>query len=1035
MNRARRWRGRLAGLALLCGALTCGHGAEADSALVKKLFRNPPRDSSTGPLWVWNDLLTEEQIRSTLRDLAAQRIQQVWVHPRPGLMTPYLSEDWFRLWRVALDEARRLDMNVWIYDENSYPSGFAGGWVPEQRPDACGRGLSVRETNAPPVWNEHLIAVLRVEGDRAENVTDRVQSGHAPPSGRYFVATELRAANTPWTAGRCYVDLLQPGVTETFLEITLEPYRHRFGAEFGRRIPGVFTDEPNLHSTSGWPWTSDLPQQFQQRRGYDLIEHLPALVAELGDWKRVRHDYWRTVHELFIERWARPYFEYCASNGLELTGHYWEHEWPRTPFVPDNMAMAAWQQRPGIDILMNQYAEHTHAQFGNVRACREIASLANQLGRRTLVELYGAAGWDLRFEDMKRIGDWLQVLGVNTLNQHLSFITIRGARKRDHPQSFSYHEPWWPAYHVSAQYFARLSAALSRGEQIHRILVLEPTTTAWMYQGNEPKLTEIGDAFFNLLLALEAAQIEYDLGCETVLADHGAVEGRQLRVGRRAYDAVVLPPLTETLNAETCTLLGALAGRGGDILLCDDRLSRVNGALPDANDTRLRWSERVERVPAVELPKRLARVSEADGFRIRRASGDRGRLFHMRRQLADGQLLFLVNTSDEFASAGEIHSPLRGVERWDAYTGAVAPYPFERPGDGVRARFALPPSGSLLLFLSEKPLRPAPGAAERRVPIPPRGPVEIRRLEPNVLTLDYVDVTVGGETRSNSYFYAAQQWVFQKHGLPRNPWDNAVQFKDEFLAKTFPPESGFTVGYTFTIEGRVPTNLALVIERPDLYRITCNDRPVRARPGAWWLDKAFGVVPLAEVARPGRNVVTLRAQPFTVWHELEPAYLLGDFALRPTERGFVVAPERELQLGAWNEQGHPFYARGVAYRQQFEVTDRKGRFVVSLGRWRGSVARVSVNGKFCGWLDAPPWECDVTRHVRRGANTVEIVVLGTLKNTLGPHHGDPPLGAAWPAQFHVGPSPGPPPGASYSTVGYGLFEPWAFEHVLPAGAR
>ena len=90
---------------------------------------------------------------------------------------------------------------------------------------------------------------------------------------------------------------------------------------------------------------------------------------------------------------------------------------------------------------------------------RELSSVANQLGmNRTLCEVYGAGGWDLRFEDMKRIGDWLEVLGVNTLNQHLSYVTIRGARKRDHPQSFSYHEPWWDAYHVSAEYLARALA-------------------------------------------------------------------------------------------------------------------------------------------------------------------------------------------------------------------------------------------------------------------------------------------------------------------------------------------------------------------------------------------------------------------------------------------------------------------------------------------------------------------------------------------------------------------------------------------------
>lgn len=138
------------------------------------------------------------------------------------------------------------------------------------------------------------------------------------------------------------------------------------------------------------------------------------------------------------------------------------------------MAMYAWHQRPAIDCLMNQYSEHNHAQFGNVRLVRELSSVANQLGaRRTLCELYGAGGWDLRFEDMKRIGDWLEVLGVNTLDEHLSYITLRGARKRDHPQSFSYHEPWWGSYHVMASYMTRLSAALSQGEQINRVLVID----------------------------------------------------------------------------------------------------------------------------------------------------------------------------------------------------------------------------------------------------------------------------------------------------------------------------------------------------------------------------------------------------------------------------------------------------------------------------------------------------------------------------------------------------------------------------------
>ena len=178
------------------------------------------------------------------------------------------------------------------------------------------------------------------------------------------------------------------------------------------------------------PWSDGLPAAFQKRWGYSLTDHLPSLVRPLGPWKKVRHDYYRVLLEQFIEHWGKPYHDYCEKHGLEFTGHYWDHEWPECQAVPDNMAMYAWEHRPGIDCLMNQYREETHAQFGNVRMVKELSSVANQLGReRTLCEAYGAGGWDLRFEDMKRIGDWLEVLGINTLDQHLSYITLRSAAR------------------------------------------------------------------------------------------------------------------------------------------------------------------------------------------------------------------------------------------------------------------------------------------------------------------------------------------------------------------------------------------------------------------------------------------------------------------------------------------------------------------------------------------------------------------------------------------------------------------------------
>jgi hypothetical protein len=1004
------------------------------STELKSLFAEPPRQYSSAPLWVWNDMLTEEQIVGTMRDLAGQKVKQVFVHPRPGLMTPYLSDDWFRLWKVALREAERLDMNVWIYDENSYPSGFAGGFVPQTMPESRGRGLFLGEQEVTGKLDESCVAVFQQGPDGYKDVTEQAKTPGQLPGGKYLVASVRRAGDSPWHGGRSYVDLMYPGVTQKFLAITMDAYARNIGAQFGKRVPGAFTDEPQLLPAGGLPWTDDLPAVFRKRWGYDLVGNLPSLIRPVGDWKQVRHDYLQILLDLFIDRWAKPYYEYCERHGLEFTGHYWEHEWPNCLMSPDNMAMYAWHQRPAIDILMNQYNEEVHAQFGNIRAVKELSSAAHQLGRaRTLCEAYGAGGWDLRFEDMKRIGDWLYVLGVNTLDQHLSYITIRGARKRDHPQSFSYHEPWWSAYHVMAQYFTRLSLVMSQGHQVNRVLVLEPTTTVWMYQGDptlQQHLKEIGDRFQALLVSLERAQVEYDIGCEDIIAHHGSTEGPRLKVGQCVYDVVVLPPLTENLNPRTMELLEKCLAANGTVLCCGGPPARVDGRPSErgpAAAKRSGWKQ----VEVSEVPRLLARWA-GDAFAIERDSGDKGILFHHRRTTDDGEFLLLVNTSIDSPSAGAVRSAARSIEKWDLASADVIPYAFEKTDTGVKTRFELPPCGSLLLFLSRTPGAPAREPAQSTQRVDAKGGLKITPLEENVLTLDYVDITAGGETKTNTYFYRASQFAFVKNGMPRNPWDSAVQFGDEFIRKTFPADSGFEATYRFTVEEAVPERLWVVIERPDLYSITCNGKTVAADKSAWWLDKAFGKINIGAVAKLGENALTIKASPFTVYHELEPAYVLGTFRLRPAEAGFVIVggSKAALLLGSWKSQGYPLYAKGVSYSQQFDVGQPRGHYVVELTKWYGSVAEVTVNGKSAGYIAYQPWQCDVTNLVRDGVNTIDVRVIGTLKNTLGPHHGSPGLGSAWPGSFQQGPESGPPPGHNYDTVDYGLFEPFVLNQVV-----
>ncbi|MGD0782839.1 MAG: glycosyl hydrolase, partial [Candidatus Aminicenantales bacterium] len=625
-------------------------------AALQPLFADPPADYRSAPLWVWNDRVTKAEIDEQLADFKAKGIGGAFVHPRPGLITPYLSPEWLDLFKYAVDAGRRLGLKIWIYDENSYPSGFAGGHVPAAIPDAVRSGLRLtKRTGLPETFPVQPVVVLRKTENGFIDVTPGPKSGNPGP-GEYYIFDINKQQPNPWYGGFTYVDIMRPDVTAKFLEVTLEAYKKAFGADFGTVVPGSFEDEAEVSPAGGQGlavvnWTPRLFTAFRSKWGYDLRVHLPSLFEETGDWMRVRHDFYSLILDLFVEGWAKPYSDYCARNNLIFTGHYWEHEWPRPAVDPDNMALESWSHMPGIDILMNDYQTDTHAQFGNARSVKELRSVANQAGLpRTMSETYGAGGWDLRFFDQKRIADWEYALGVNFVVQHLSYVTVMGARKRDHPQSFSYHEPWWSDYRTMGDYLGRLSVATSSGRQDNRILVLEPTTTAWMYYApgaDSDKIKSIGESFQGFVNDLEAAEFEYDLGSEAILRQRARVDGRALIVGPQRYEAVVLPPAIESLDASTFALLKKFVGQGGQVLDWGEAPRFIDGR-PDARPSELaaagagRWIT----MGGDDWKTKLARACPpALEFKLHGHAADGGPhlLFHHRRTLQDGELVFLAN--------------------------------------------------------------------------------------------------------------------------------------------------------------------------------------------------------------------------------------------------------------------------------------------------------------------------------------------------------------------------------------------------------
>jgi hypothetical protein len=221
------------------------------------------------------------------------------------------------------------------------------------------------------------------------------------------------------------------------------------------------------------------------------------------------------------------------------------------------------------------------------------------------------------------------------------------------------------------------------------------------------------------------------------------------------------------------------------------------------------------------------------------------------------------------------------------------------------------------------------------------------------------------------------------------------------------------------------SSLELVVERPHLYRVSINGREAKPIPGRWWLDRAFGVFRLGDSVAIGKNRISLQAEPFTIHTELEPVYVLGKFGVEGLDKGFKLGPAEELRLGPWSEQGMPFYAGGVGYAKTYlldSLDPEKESYALRLGAWRGAVAEVRIGEKSSGFIGFAPFELDITDSLSKGKNQVTVIIYGTLRNTLGPHHIGLRLGSAWPSMFQKGAEGGFPAGAKYSIVGYGLFE-------------
>ena len=986
-------------------------------------FERPGPEYRGKPFWAWNGSLEESELRRQIRVIRRMGLGGFFMHSRVGLATPYLSEEWFQLVRACVDEARRYKMEAWLYDEDRWPSGAAGGLATK---DSRYRMRRLRMSILKPgrfVWNEQILCAFtaNVKGRTAQNV-EPLPHGSGPRSAPAVLSFQrVIAESSPWYNGFTYLDTLSESAVRKFIETTHEKYLANMAQEFGQTVPGIFTDEPNYgyHEEvrepgegviAAWdfPWTDSLPRVFEERYGYSLLEYLPELFLDVEriDVSRARYHYHDCLTSMFVNAFAKTIGDWCGSHHLLSTGHVLCEESlsSQTFVVGSAMRFYEHMQAPGIDNLTeNNY------EFDTAKQC---SSVVHQMGCKWMLsELYGCTGWDFPFEGHKADGNWQAALGVNLRCPHLSWYTMLGQAKRDYPASISFQSSWWRYYSKVEDYFARINAVLTQGSPVRTVLVIHPIESTWVrFRADWPEQKEIRKLDQQLKTLrdwLLQSHLDFDYGDEEMMSRRAGVtagpSGAQIAVGRALYHAVVVPPLL-TIRATTVRLLRQFHEKGGLVVFAGDPPGYVDAVKDDEarkiskNCVVVPFSEK-EIVTALEERSRVISISDSRGKEI-------PSLLYQLREDENAWYLFVVNNDRRNGYEAVIKMDARGTaEEWDPETGARYLAEQKKPDGLLTIATSFAATGSRLFVVKKKGRSGLPRRVEQKVVSREtlgRKRWEIQLDEPNAIVLDRPKYRIGsGKTRGPAEILRVDQEIRKSLDLPVRggamvqPWAR----KSKRANGSIPVR----LSYTFTVRSVPRKAVDLVIERPDRFTISFNGFPVEPETDTgWWVDPCLRRLPLdPSWFRSDENTIVLKTT-YTEDDGLEALFLLSDFGV--TVKGTSVTmtePVCDLTLGDWGKQGLPFYSSAVTYMAEFpfRVGKNKRVFLV-LPRWKGCCVRVLVNGREAGIIAWEPHELDMTAFAKSGKNDLRIQVVSSRRNAFGPlHQADPENRWTGPEEF------------------------------------
>lgn len=974
-----------------------------EKTLSDELFRSPTAEYRGTPFWSWNCKLEEKELLRQIDEFKEMGFGGFHMHCRAGMATDYLGEEFMQLVNSCVKKAKKERMLAWLYDEDRWPSGFAGGIV--TRDDAY-RARYMVFSPTPPAEDEEVSAMLgrfevtlTPEGTLASY---RLLAKDETTDGEVFWAYVRLQPKTPRYNNESYVDTLNPRAIDRFIEVTHEAYKKAVGREFGKTVPAIFTDEPQFTAKKrlGFatdrmplclPWTDDLEETFLKTYGYSLVAQLPELVWDLsgGAPSVVRHAYHAHVAERFAEAFADRCGAWCDKNGIALTGHLMaEHTLAsQTKMLGEAMPSYRSFQIPGIDILCSNH------EYNTAKQCQ---SMVRQYGREGMLsELYGVTSWDCDFRTYKHDGDWQAAMGVTVRVPHLAWVSMEGEAKRDYPASIGYQSPWYRQFAHVEDHFARLNTALTRGKPVVRVGVIHPIESFWLHWGPEEQSALASENmernFVNVNEWLSFGGYDFDYICESTLPEQCKKASAPLAVGKMAYDAIVVPAC-ETLRSSTIERLSAFHRAGGKLIFMGSA-PRWMDAVPSEEPSILYESAQHISFDRGEL---LAALEDVREIELRNATGalSSSMLYQLREDGTD-RWLFLCHGKASDKPDLSLHYLLtvriKGawkVTLYDTMTGDIRPQAARVKNGKTELQLDNYDYDSFLFRLS--PLTDATAGIDSTskectvTPIPTASLVPFATVEPNALLLDMAEYALDDEEwQARDELLRVDTRCRKKLGWPENlsgtiaaqPWC----IPDEPIRNT--------LHLRFRIHSEVRVfGAQLALEKPQLCRIVWNGKELSNKTRGYYVDRSIKTVRIP-VINKGENVLELSI-PFSRRTGAEWCYLLGDFGVRVTgDEAHVVARAEKIGYGDIVPQGLPFYSGALDYHLDVTVPEENDgdELFVRVPQYRGAVIEGILDGEVKGILAYTPYRISLGK-VFAGEHRITLRLFVPRTNGFGPVH-------------------------------------------------